>query len=150
MKKTMENSPSMEAGNEESMAPAGNLPKKSKLTMILVLALAVLVITLGGATYFMSKQLNELKNDPQKAGQVELENVLEMVGKIMVLPANEQPTLATVTDLAPLKDQPFFVNAKVGDKVLLYTSSRKAILYDPVANKIVEVAPINIGPAPTE
>ena len=36
-------------------------------------------------------------------------------------------------------------NAKVGFKVLIYTQAKKAILYDPGANKIVEVAPVNIG-----
>lgn len=135
----------MEGGSEETAVPVDDLQKKSKLTKILILILLVVVITLGTATYLMSKQLNNLKANPQELGQEELKDVLEKVGKIMVLPADEQPTLATVTDLEPLKDQPFFANAKIGDKVLLYTNARKAILYDPVANKIVEVAPINIG-----
>ena len=53
--------------------------------------------------------------------------------------------MATVSDLEKLKDQPFFAKAKIGDKVLIYTDAKKAILYDPVNDKIVEVAPINIG-----
>jgi len=134
----------MEEGSGESAVSAGGFSKISKTTKILILVLVVTIIALGTAMYFMSKRLDELKTNPQKVGQEELESTLEMVGKIMVLPVNEQPTLATVTDLAPLKDQPFFANAKIGDKVLLYTASRKAILYDPVANKIVEVAPINL------
>ncbi|KKT87549.1 MAG: hypothetical protein UW89_C0024G0001, partial [Parcubacteria group bacterium GW2011_GWB1_45_10] len=32
-----------------------------------------------------------------------------------------------------------------GDKVLIFSTSQKAILYDPVNDIIVEVAPINIG-----
>ena len=44
----------------------------------------------------------------------------------------------------------FFSKAKVGDKVIIYTNARKAILYDPVAGKIVEVAPVNIGTPTTE
>ena len=135
----------MEEGSGESAVSAGGFSKISKTTKILILVLVVTIIALGTAMYFMSKRLDELKTNPQKVGQEELESTLEMVGKIMVLPVNEQPTLATVTDLAPLKDQPFFANAKIGDKVLLYTASRKAILYDPVANKIVEVAPINLN-----
>ncbi|OGH86685.1 MAG: hypothetical protein A2469_01040 [Candidatus Magasanikbacteria bacterium RIFOXYC2_FULL_40_16] len=138
------NNHKMEEGSGESAVSAGGFSKISKTTKILILVLVVTIIALGTAMYFMSKRLDELKTNPQKVGQEELESTLEMVGKIMVLPVNEQPTLATVTDLAPLKDQPFFANAKIGDKVLLYTASRKAILYDPVANKIVEVAPINL------
>ncbi|OGH82122.1 MAG: hypothetical protein A2373_01850 [Candidatus Magasanikbacteria bacterium RIFOXYB1_FULL_40_15] len=139
------NNHKMEEGSGESAVSAGGFSKISKTTKILILVLVVTIIALGTAMYFMSKRLDELKTNPQKVGQEELESTLEMVGKIMVLPVNEQPTLATVTDLAPLKDQPFFANAKIGDKVLLYTASRKAILYDPVANKIVEVAPINLN-----
>ena len=138
------NNHKMEEGSGESAVSTGGFQKISKTTKILILVLVVTIIALGTAMYFMSKRLDELKTNPQKVGQEELESTLEMVGKIMVLPVNEQPTLATVTDLAPLKDQPFFANAKIGDKVLLYTASRKAILYDPVANKIVEVAPINL------
>ncbi|OGN17447.1 MAG: hypothetical protein A3F48_04405 [Candidatus Yanofskybacteria bacterium RIFCSPHIGHO2_12_FULL_41_9] len=68
---------------------------------------------------------------------------------MLVLPTDEQPTVATVTDLEALKGQPFFLNAKIGYKVLIYTKAKKAILYDPQARKIVEVAPINLGNQPT-
>ena len=69
----------------------------------------------------------------------------------MILPTGETPTIATVTDLAPLKNQPFFANARVGYKVIIYTNAKRAILYDPVSDKIVETAPLNLGqtPAPT-
>jgi len=70
--------------------------------------------------------------------------VLE-VGKLIELPIGEDPTVATVTDITKLKDQPFFAKAKNGDKVLIYTNARKAILYDPQAKKVIDIAPINIG-----
>ncbi len=41
------------------------------------------------------------------------------------------------------KGQPFFANAQVGDKVLIYYKAKKAILYNPTDNKIVEVGPIS-------
>lgn len=116
---------------------------------IVLLILFLLVVVAAGAAVYFYRQLSELKQDPQKVAQDEVDAVVERVGKIMVLPEGEQPTLATVAAPERLKDQPFFAKAKVGDKVLLYANARKAILYDPVANKIVEVAPINIGnPAP--
>lgn len=105
----------------------------------------LLLVALGAAVYFFS-QLNQLKEDPQKTAQKEAQTLVAKVGKLIVLPEGEEPTVATVTDPNLLKDQPFFANAKKGDKVLIYTNARKAILYDPENNKIVEVAPVSIGP----
>ncbi len=63
----------------------------------------------------------------------------------MLLPEGETPTVATVSDLKPLKGQAFFAHATVGDKVLIYASAQKAILYNPRDKKIIEVAPISLG-----
>ena len=90
-------------------------------------------------------QLAELRGDPQRVAEKEVEELVNRVGKLIVLPQGEQPTLATVSDVESLREQPFFAQAKNGDKVLIYTNARKVILYDPVKNKIVEVAPLNIG-----
>jgi|GEM_PF-2261109 len=68
--------------------------------------------------------------------------ILEAVGKIMLLPSDETPTLAKVSDPAALQGQVFFKNAAVGDIVLMYPKSLRAIIYDPAQNKIIEVGPI--------
>jgi len=111
-----------------------------------VVPVLILIAVLGvGAAYYYNSQLGKYKKNPQQFAQEEVASVVDKVKQIMILPEGEQPTLATVADPSRLKEQPFFAKAKVGDKVLLYANARKAILYDPVANKIVEVAPINIG-----
>ena len=38
----------------------------------------------------------------------------------------------------------FFANAQVGYKVLVYAVAKKAILYDPISNRIIEVGPVNV------
>ncbi len=84
--------------------------------------------------------------DAQKVAQKNTEDLVEKVGKLIMLPTDETPSIATVSDPEKLKkDQPFFANAKVGDKVLIYATARKAIMYSPSENKIVEVAPLLIG-----
>jgi hypothetical protein len=122
------------------------LPMNGK--KIVLAALVILVVLVGGLAYYYRQQYWEIRNNPQKLIQDEVSAVVEQVRQIMVLPEGEVPTLATVTDPSKLKDQPFFARAKVGDKVLLYTNARRAILFDPVNNKIVEVAPISIGNPP--
>ncbi len=101
----------------------------------------LLVISISIGVYFYQKATA----DPQKSAQNELQETITAVGKLMVLPTGETPTIATVSDPEKLKDQPFFARAQKGDKVLVYTTSQKAILYSPSLNKIVEVAPVNTG-----
>jgi hypothetical protein len=79
------------------------------------------------------------------ANQASVIATVAKVGQLMVLPSNESPTVATVVDPSLLSSQPFFANAKKGDVVLIYTSAKMAVLYDPTMNKIVNVAPITIG-----
>jgi hypothetical protein len=119
-----------------------------KTKKIIILILAVLVLILAGTTYYFLNQYIQYKKDPQKAVREETRELINKVSKLIVLPEGEEPTIATVTDPDRLRDQPFFARAKRGDKVLIYTNARKAILYDPQENRIVEVAPINIGTTP--
>ena len=119
----------------------GEVKKKRSVVGILWL---ITLISVASAIYYY-RQFADLKQNPQKVAQEEVGQIVAKISQLLVLPEGEQPTLATVADPSKLKGQPFFTNAKVGDKVLFYTNAKKAILYDPVVNKIVEVAPINLG-----
>ena len=117
---------------------------KKNLKIFSIVISFALIITIG-VSVFLFINLSNIKNNPQTITQKETQDVLMSVGKIIILPKDEVPIIATVTDLNALKNQPFFANAKVGDKVLIYHKAGKAILYDPIANKIVELAPLNIN-----
>ena len=107
--------------------------------------LAAIVIVAFGSTYYFYGEYSALKNNSDKQVQEETAKIIAQVGTLIVLPEGEMPTMATVADPEKLKDQPFFAKAKKGDRVLIYAKAKKAILYNPESNKIVEVAPINIG-----
>lgn len=115
--------------------------KRPFLTMkkIVLLLCILLAVACGISFYFYSK----LQSSEQKSSKETTAQTVEEVGKLMVLPADETPTLATVSDPEKLKDQPFFANAQVGDRVLIYTQAKKAILYRPSTKMIVEVSPLN-------
>lgn len=121
-------------------------------TLLVVLALVAL-IGLGSAGYFYyqlgtAKGFFWSKNSPaaaQKGEQEVVARLVSEVGKLMDLPSNETPTVATVTDVNKLKAEPFFVNAKNGDKVLIYQNAKKVILYNPAAKKIINVGPFSVG-----
>lgn len=72
----------------------------------------------------------------------EADDTVAKVGKLVLLPEGEQATLATVTDVTKLKGQSFFAKAQNGDKVLIYEQSKKAILYRPALNKVIEIGPV--------
>ncbi len=119
----------------------------------IVVAVSVLAIGMLLGLYIKSqRQISELsrkieqqQNDPTVKIKAETNDLLSKVGKLIVLPQDEQPTIATVTDLEKLKSQPFFEKAQLGDKVIIYTKAKKAILYRPEENKIVELAPLTTG-----
>ena len=121
-----------------------NLLSKNKNKLIVA---AIIILALIPSVYFYSQY--QVAKNPQNEAKAEVKDLIAKVGKIIELP-NEEPTVATVSDKNKLKDQPFFRNAENGDKVLLYAQAKKAILYRPSLNKIIEVAPINIGSAATQ
>ncbi len=118
----------------------------SKYLISAGIILALIILGAGGYYFYAQNQKTQVANiNPQAPAQEEVKKIVAEVGKLIDLPTGEDPTVATVTDITKLKDQPFFQKAKNGDKVLIYTNARKAILYDPQARKVIDVAPINIG-----
>jgi flagellar basal body-associated protein FliL len=142
----------MESGEnnmtEEIIKPS---KKSAKTVFKVIVGLVILVLVLGGVggTYYFYTQYQKsqrLLNDPNAASKAESDAVLSKLKKLMMLPAGEQPSIATVLDISKLKDQPFFVNASNGDKVVIYTKAQIAILYSPDKNLIVNVAPVSASP----
>ncbi|MFZ2555697.1 MAG: hypothetical protein WAX57_02565 [Minisyncoccia bacterium] len=120
---------------------------KYRMTALASLALISLLVV-GGAGYAVYARVVKSKNLSYAAAGIvdpEAANMVEKVGKLMLLPEDEQPTLATVSDLGSLEGQLFFANAELGDIVLMYPKASRAILYSPSRNKIIEVAPITVG-----
>lgn len=87
--------------------------------------------------------------NPTLATEEEIKNIVEKVGRLIELPSSEIPTVATVSNKEKLKEQLFFNKSENGDKVLIFTQAKKAILYRPKTNKIIEVSPINLEPSQT-
>ena len=108
------------------------------------LPLSLLIISLVFLAGFYFIHINQSKAPAPVAVKNDAQTLIAEVSKLIALPQDEVPTIATVSDLEALKSQIFFANATLGDKVLIYTKAKKAILYDPVNKKIIEVAPLNI------
>lgn len=112
-----------------------------------IFQLLIVVVAVGGvvASCYYFRQYNLLKNNPDFKAQEEVETLVSAVGRLMELPTDESPTIATIADREKLKEQAFFLKSENGDKLLAYTKAMVAILYRPSTNKIINVAPIVIN-----
>lgn len=126
----------------ENEAPILSINKHRHITIAIWFFLVAFLVVLVG--YFYLHNANSKSNNKEITNQ----QLLAKVSYLMVLPAKEVPTIATVTDVNRLKNQEFFANAHNGDKLLIYINADKAILYNPAKNIIVNVAPINPSSVP--
>ena len=115
--------------------------------IIPAIVILIIVIASGGLTALGIKQKPEVLGLSKGAAtlQAEADKLVAKVSKLIDLPTDEKPTVATITDISKLADQAFFKNAKNGDKVIIYTNAKKAILYRESENKILEVGAVNIS-----
>jgi len=108
-----------------------------------IVFITALIIT-STVLFFKYKRSQEILNNPQVLVKEETKQIVSKISRFMELP-NEEFTLVTVNDVSKLKNQLFFKNAKNGDKVLIYINAKKAILYRPSTNKIIEVSALDMN-----
>ena len=99
------------------------MTKKSKIIVISIVSLLTIIIGI-----LLLKKPQDNAND-----------IVTKVGLLVEFPSTENPSVATVSDVEKLKSQDFFKRAKNGDKVLIFQSVKKAILYRPSTNKIIDI-----------
>lgn len=118
------------------------MEKKSVIISFILLALLAIGGGVAGVYYYGKYQQALVKAKDPKSDVKEL---LAHIGKLLDLPTGEEPTVATVTNADQIIQQPFFAKAKNGDRVIIYTNARLAILFDEKAGKIMNVGTINVG-----
>ena len=114
----------------------GRIPKIrfSKKTAAAVFLVIIFFGAFGAAGYFYYQYKKVTSAD----AKTEAAAYVAKIGKFMVLPQGEVPTVATVADKDKLSSQVFFANAQNGDKVLFYAKAQKIILYRPSANMVID------------
>jgi len=128
---------------EKIEAVPGSAVAGGQKRKLFVKTLVLLLVTgLVGTSVYYFKQYKKIKDNPDAVAQEEVKVVTDALSKIMELPEGEEPTIATVSDKDKLKEQDFFKKSENGDKILVYASAKKAILFRPTVNKVIEVAPL--------
>jgi len=116
--------------------------KRKTFNLILVIVLLIFI----GLSGFLYYKLKKVENSKTVDTKEEIKSLVDKVSRLYLIPQNEEPTIATVSDPQVLKDQSFFTLAEKGDKVLIFNRASKAVLYRPSIDKIVEIAPIKNNP----
>lgn len=126
--------------------------KKYTFIISIVIFIVILNIVAGIGFYYYNQymKVNNLLQDPSTAVDKQTQETIAKVGKLIMLPKNEEPTVASITDVSKLKQQKFFDHATNGDKLLVYMKARRAILYNPKLNIIVDVGPVTTNPSQTQ
>lgn len=120
--------------------------QRSSVLMWLVLGLIVLGILWSGYNYYSTSKQLAVLTDPNiaaEASRKQTEEVLGKIGKLMILPKDKKPVVATINDVEKLSTtQDFYREAHNGDRLVIFPASKKAIIYDEDDNRIVNVGPI--------
>ena len=148
-KKEKDSNPSVFDHSDILTSKPGTSYINKKSIIIGCVSLTALFIFGLGLYYFIQyRHAQNLLKNPLLASEMQQETIVKNVTKLTQVPQGEPPTIAKISDITKLNNQPFFQNAKNGDFVLIYTKAKEAILYDPTTNKVLRVGPILV-PSPT-
>lgn len=121
--------------------------KGKKLSLKAVIGIVLLTFFAGTLAYLYTNSklpANLFGGNTTLNNSTEIEDLITTVSKLVELPQNETPTIATISDKDKLRANPFFARAQNGDQILIYAAAGRAYLYRPSTNKIVDIAPITV------
>jgi hypothetical protein len=121
----------------------------SKAMVAVIVVLVVAALALGGYLLYRQKASNvvltpsDVANLPPEEAQKKADSLEEKVRKLIQLPADDKPVVATISDVDTLKaQQQFYAAATNGDVLLIFPKSAKAVIYSPSNNVLVNVGPV--------
>lgn len=131
-----------------SLTPSRGGGSKTTVALGMLLIMSVAGFVWSYIKYNDYKSKVARLSTPEGQQEMVKKQTAELVNKVkrhIVLPANEEPTVATILDAVGLaKDQPFYKGAKNGDKVLIYVKAQKALIYNEKEDLLVNVGPVFI------
>ena len=128
------------------------MAKRTSLVAVMLVALLALVGVLEVKRQTISAQLTTITNvleDYQSQGEEQnkqlAESIVDEVRKLIDIPADIEPTVATIIDIELLREKnPFYAKASNGDHLVV--TPDRAILYSSVRGIIIDVAPVQLEP----
>lgn len=115
--------------------------------MLVPVVLTLIFVVLAGAVgYFYYRYKEEQKraevftpSETEAERKLEVKRILGMLARHIVLPDDEEPTVATIVNVEMLRERhPFYSKAKNGDRLIVYSSW--AVIFAPERDIIVGLA----------
>jgi hypothetical protein len=141
LKTTVTSSTSSNTDSHSIPSPWSRLQTVLKSHALHITVLVILVV-LSSLFFYHRGQQSTSSSNAQSGNLQTTADVVQRVSRHILLPSGEQPTVATVTDASKVRNQVFFAEAATGDKVLIYAQTKKAYLYRPSIDRVIEVAPL--------
>jgi hypothetical protein len=123
-------------------------PKKKTNKKFFVIIAGIIIGGLLFSTYYFWQKYRKILKNPNIVAQEEVKGITEKIQKFMDLPEGETPDLAKVSNKEKLEGQPFFQKSQNGDVVLIYLKAKRAILYRPSTNRVIDMVPLSEGALP--
>ena len=131
------------------------MPHRSR-TLIAIVAVGLVALvgalegkrkTIQGHLQNLTQQIEETQGEEAIEGKDEAERIIAEVRELIDIPADVDPTVATIVDVSLLQDQnPFYAKASNGDHLIV--TLQRAILYSSAQNKILDVIPVRFPEQP--
>lgn len=109
------------------------LPRRRAI--IIGLSVLGVVLSIGGIWWLVARPHDQVSAD--------VTQVVNAVAKHVALPQDEKPAILTVTDTTKVTTQ-FLQQAHNGDRVLVYQNHKKAIIYRPSIDRVIDIGPVVI------
>ncbi|MDP3880703.1 MAG: hypothetical protein Q8Q32_00785 [bacterium] len=121
---------------------------KGASNAIVVTIIVLVIVVLLGFWFFNQQQTPVVEVGSGEDAQLteeQIANVIAAVRRHIVLPEDEEPLVATIINVDELiAEQPFYQGASNGDILIIYGSVAKALIYDPRADRLVNVGPVEV------
>lgn len=116
-----------------------------------VVTIVVLALVVIAGLWFFSQQEQQAPTvvvgtgEDAQLTEAQIADLITAVRRHIVLPEDEAPLVATIINVDELiAEQPFYQGASNGDILMIYGSVAKALIYDPRADRLVNVGPVEI------
>ncbi|OGG60524.1 hypothetical protein A3C89_04015 [Candidatus Kaiserbacteria bacterium RIFCSPHIGHO2_02_FULL_50_50] len=111
----------------------------------------LVVVVVGAAAYFKPWERTSITTGTTSPADIQIgsttkeaKDLLDELGDIYAVPANDEPVLYTIDDAAALiAQQAFFTGSQNGDTLFIFPKSMKAVIFSQERNKVINAGPLS-------